>query len=178
MANKITYRKKFLLLQIFFLLFALVVYKISVKKTIEVKKQLNSLNKQINDLNEAPQKILVLQQKLSHLNGAVEFFFYNQHSMQDFMLEKITKYCRSNHVLIKEYPKAIIQEKADYTLETNYLVFEGGFRDLLILLYHIEQKYKLGKVASARFYKTINSKTKIPKLYMELTIQNIRTHEE
>lgn len=166
------------MLQIFFLLFTLLVYKVSIKRTIEEKKHLNVLNQQINDLNEAPQKILVLQQKLSHLNGAVEYFFFNQHSMQDFMLEQITAYCRANHVLIKEYPKAIIQERADYTVETNYLVFEGGFRDLLVLLYHIEQKYKLGKVASARFYKTINAKTKIPKLYMELTIQNIRTHEE
>lgn len=155
----------------------LLCYKGAIKKTIEVRKQLKITNEQLSELNDDPKEIVDLQTQLDSLNNTVEKL-YNKSSLQDIILDRIVKYCNQNNVLIKEFPESQILEKDNYIIKTNYILLEGSFQQLIILLYNIEQKYNLGKVSSLKFYTTTNSKTRLPQLYLELYIQNIETNEK
>lgn len=177
MIQKLSYRKRFLYLLIIFLLFFLIVYKSTLKRTIDVFNQYRNTEKQLMELGSAPSEIHEMEIKLKKLDISLEHLYNSQQSIQEVMLNQIVSYCNQNGLLIKEFPKALIVENEGYTLATNHLIIEGPFQRLIVLLYNIEQKYRLGKVSSARFYKIINNKSKVPELFMELYIQNIEADE-
>jgi len=153
-------------------------YHLAVKKTFHLKSECSQIEKDMAELKDAPGQILNLKKKLGSLDNSVHIAFNKKQTIQDYLLEQIADYCSKNNILIKEYPKPHVYSKDDYTIETNHITLAGPYINLLKLLYHIEQKYRLGKVSSARFYTEINDKTKVNELILELYIQNIKPNEK
>lgn len=159
------------------ILLLFIVYKFGIKNSIEAISSYKQAQKQLAELSDAPLEINNLKQKLTKFDNSVNFLFNDSVSIQELMLDQIASYCNQNQILIKQFPKSETIEKGNYILETNYLVLEGSFQKLLLLLYNIEQKYRFGKISSARFYKELNQKTKAEELNVEIFIQNIKENE-
>ncbi|MGZ4058661.1 MAG: hypothetical protein ACXVPU_06530, partial [Bacteroidia bacterium] len=90
------------------------------------------------------------------------------------LLELITGYCQVNNTVLREFPKTIIFEKGDILIETNRFVVQGSFQSLLNLIYTLEQKSKIGKVASVEYQIKKEIKDKKILLTASIFLQNIK----
>ena len=95
-------------------------------------------------------------------------------SVQAFVLDYVVEYCEKNDIVIREYPQPFQTEENDYVLETNRLILKGNFPKILGLVYSIEQKFRVGKVSSLRFYKNRNNSNNTVELLADMYIQTIK----
>lgn len=178
MFQNLSHKKRFYYLVTGVILIILLGYNLALKKTFNLKSECVQIEKNIAELKDAPAQLVALKKKLNSIDRSVHLAFNKKQTIQDYLLEQIADYCSSNNILIREYPKPHQYNKDDYAIETSHIVLEGSYINLLKLLYHIEQKYRLGKVSSAKFYTVINENTKVLELILELYIQNINQNEK
>jgi len=89
----------------------------------------------------------------------------------------VTSYCKDKPLLLKEFPKTVLKETDGFLVELNYFTVEGDFKNLLNLVYTLEQKVKVGKVASVNFMIKENIKTKRNELTATIYIQNLKQED-
>lgn len=177
MFKNLTYRKKIRFLAIGVVILTFIIYNLSIKKTIILKKECKSFEEKLALVEYAPQKIALLEKELSKIEGIIGKSDTTCIDFQQILLEKTSNYCQENNIILKEFPKQIINEQQDYIIETNIVVLEGGFITLLKFLYLLEQKYNIGKVVSAGYNAFKDIKTKKYKLNLTIYVQNIKKKE-
>ena len=143
-----TYKKKNQLLLIASAVFLLICYWLAFKSTFVLYSEVNQLEQQALLSKEVDQKLSVMQNKLRELDALPGLKQSTDTSMQQKLLGIVTSYCQRSGVLLREFPKTISFEEGEYVLEMNVFVAEGNFSKLLELVYLIEQKSRVGKVAS------------------------------
>ena len=93
---------------------------------------------------------------------------------QQALLNVIANYCRDNKTVLREFPKAISKEKNDFVVETNFFTVEGDFVKLLSLVYLLEQKERIGRIASVFFQSKRDVRTKALSLSATIYVQNVK----
>ena len=151
-------------------------YNLAIKKTIRAKLNLIEIKKEIKNLDELMSKINQLKKKNANYDNLVSRS-YSKESIQSFILNHVAEYCKTNNLIICEYPQPHIFQKDDYVIETNKIVLKGGFLPMLKLVYNIEQHYRVGKVTSVKYYKSYNIKKRKNELYAEIYLQTIKTFQ-
>jgi len=172
MFKSISYKQKSYLLIIAFVLMLYLSYALSISKTLEVLADIDLMEKQVENTNNLPQRISVIKKelnKIEHLLGI------NNDSSTTDILDKVSKYCNSQKILLKELPQPETYIENDINIKTYVFTFEGSFHKLLLLLEMLEKKYTAGRVVSANFYINKDIRTKQESLYLKLFIQKIKT---
>ena len=88
-------------------------------------------------------------------------------------MDAVSTFCQKNNLILKEFPKTSHEEQQDFTMETNVVVVEGNYKDLVRLVYELENINKAGKVISVSFNSSIDNKLKKVILSATLYLQNI-----
>lgn len=96
------------------------------------------------------------------------------YSHHEELLKQVSGFCQKNRLLVREFPPAKIHEEKQYLIETNEVVVEGGFKDIVKLIYDLEQVSKTGRVASVSFEAGPDRKTRQYRLAAHIIIQNIK----
>ncbi len=177
MFKNLTYKKKNQLLLAGAILFAVMMYSFAIKRTVVVYRECNVLEAQMKLAHDAPLKAAMLERKLAemdHLPGEQQKGDVN---VQQNLLGVITNYCQNNNVILREFPKTIQTEEKDLLVETNVFVIEGGFSKLLQFVYLLEQKNKIGRIASVQFQTKRDYKTKTLSLTAMIYVQSIKKSE-
>jgi hypothetical protein len=181
MFRNLTYKQKNRALLIAIVLLALVSYRMGLRNTIRVYAGINLLKEQLTLADNAPQKVAGLQARLAGMDqvlGRSQSEWTPSEkadtSVQQTLLGVVTAYCQKNHVALREFPKTIRKIQGEYQVETNFFVVEGGFIKLLELLYLLEQKNRVGKVASVNFITKKDYKTKALNLNAIIYVQNVK----
>ena len=173
MFKKLTYKKKNRLLAAGALVFIMLAYLLAFKKTIVLYSQCSDLKQQMQLASDAPQKAVLLEKQLKDIENLLGDQSSTGVDNQQLLLELITNYCEKENITLREFPKPLITSEKDYSIETNIFVVEGNFIKLLNLIYVLEQKRKVGKVASVHFQSKKNYKTKRLALTATIYLQNI-----
>lgn len=173
MGQNFTYKQKNWMLLGGIILFALIVYVMAVGKTIDMAAECAELQGQIKSTGNAPEKIAQLQAKLKELdakagvsNDSIEF--------QQALLEKVTTYCANNKVSLKEFPANHLYTTNEVEVETSQLKLEGGFSNLLNLVFSLEQNERIGKVISVCYETKTDVRTKQVSLTAKIYVQNVQ----
>ncbi len=95
-------------------------------------------------------------------------------NVQQQLLGIVTDYCQKRDVVLREFPKTIQKTQEDYLVETNIFTVEGDFIKLLELVYLLEQKSRIGKIASVNFLSKKDFKTKSLALTATIYLQNVK----
>lgn len=173
MFGKLTAKQQVILLIAAFFAGLLLIYSIAIKSTIKTKNTYRDLKEKARMMEYAPGKIDELQKQLVRVNNMISSSVQAETDLHQQLLGIISSYCQKNRLVIKEFPEIHSYARNDLSIETNMIVIEGGFIKLLKLLYMLETKKQLGKIASVDFSSYFDRKSKHYKLTMKLFIQNI-----
>jgi hypothetical protein len=173
MLKGMTYRKKNRLLLITGALLLLLTYMLSIRKTIEISREVTELQSQFELSSEAPGKIAQLEKQLKEIDQTLGSG-PKAGEVQQALLGFVTGYCQLENVTLREFPKAVYKEENDLVVETNMLTIEGDFIKLLKLVYLLEQEQKLGKISSVRFFLKKDTRTRTTALNACIYLQNIK----
>lgn len=176
--KNLTYKQKNYLLLIGTIVFLLVIYNASIKGTVEVYSSYSELNDKKEELENAPENLIKVEKRFAELKkGYGEHETYEDAEYQELVLEKITEFCIENDLVLRSFPAPHIFGEQGFEIEINRVSVQGPFGDLLELTYHLERKYKLGRIASLHFEKRTDLKTKKRFLVVNIYMQNIKKLE-
>jgi hypothetical protein len=171
-----TYKQKLTALLIGGLIFAFIAYFASIKKSILLFKQNKELFKKIELVETAPQNIKVLETELNKLDALIgkDNDTTAGENTRQLLLEKTANYCQENMVVFKEFSQPFIVIRDKYLIETNTLILNGSFCNLLKFVYLLEKSYQSEKVTSVRFNSYKDFITKETILTATIYVQKIK----
>ncbi len=156
-----------------FIILFLVAYQFSFKKTFELGDRINTLMVSKTQLENANERIRVLQQQNIQLNAILESNDVSaERSFEQILFQKLIKLGEEYKVKITSFdrPHEYISEETiiqSYTIEA-----KGDFRDLMLFSSSLE-KQRLGKFSSVHFIKKKNFKTRRNELLCKITLQRL-----
>lgn len=180
MFERLNYKRKNQLLLAASVLFLLLCYFLAFKGTWALYSEVQELETQIKLANGAPQKVAIMESRLAELDRLPGLKQNADTSIQQELLGVVTEYCQKTGTILREFPKTLVSEEGDYRVETNVFTVEGGFSKLLELVYLLEQKNRLGKIASVQYNSKRDVRTKALSLTASVYLQNIKkaNHEK
>jgi hypothetical protein len=171
--DNLTYRKKNEYLLIGVLVFAVLVYLLAISKTLDLWQQNKELEIQLAKVAHAPSQIKTLEAKLAAYDATLGSFVVEDNDSQEELVRVANEFCQRNHLILREVPEHIIEEEKDLEIITTRITAQGDFGNLLKMLHYFE-KNKMARVASAKFEKTEDFKTRKTYLALHLLLQNIK----
>lgn len=132
------------------------------------------LEQKVAKAKSSPQQISAMENRLVFINSKVNTYIVDSTKGHEHILDAVSTFCQKNNLILREFPKASYEEQKDITMESNVIVAEGSFINLLKLVYELENKNKVGKVASVSFNSSMDNKRKQLVLNVTLYLQNIR----
>ncbi len=142
---------------------------------MSVIKEYFRLKKALSESEYSRKNIAELKTELAHYNNKLGYTTQSGISNQSRLLGFITEFCNNRKVRISLIPQGNVQEKNGYSVETNPVQLEGDFKQIVELIYQIEQVQKLAKVASADFETKEDWILKTRRLTATIYFQNIQT---
>jgi hypothetical protein len=173
-AADLTYKKKIQLLILSSALALLIVYLFLISPNINRSSLNKKYRSEIAKAQQAPSMIKSLNEELNTMNTFLDAYVSDSTGDEDRFIEVITNFCQKNNVTLKELPKVIETEEQKFTVQTNVVIAEGSYKDLLRLIYQLEKKEKVGRIVSAQFKSYINNKTKRLTLSLTIYLQNLK----
>lgn len=180
MLNKLTYKKKNLLLLITAVIVAVMIYSFAIKRTIAAYKQVAENQAKMEQAANAPAMAEQLEKELIRMDAKIGNHNTREGNINEALLSLITDYCQSHHAVLREFPETSYTEDGDLAIENNHFMIGGNFSTLINLVYLLEQKYNLGKIASVNYQLKKDFKTKEMQLTATIFLQNIKkkNHEK
>lgn len=129
------------------LIFLCLIYTTSIRKTLKYKADYQNNLTNVQRAATAKQDIQHYQQIIEELQES-SLKAYDQ----EYLLSAITAFCKANNLLVRTFPEAQKVELSAYTIVTNGLEVEGTYKDIVSLIYQIEQIEKLAALSSAHFF--------------------------
>jgi hypothetical protein len=172
--NKLTYKKKNLILLLASILLAYIVYSFGIKKTIAAHSEYTENKNKMEQAANAPAMAEQLEKELIRMDAKIGSRNTEEENLNETLLSLITSYCQSNHAVLREFPQTTINEDGDLSVETNRFIIGGNFFTLINLVYLLEQKYNLGKVVSVNYQLRKDFKTQEMQLTANVFLQNIK----
>lgn len=177
MFDKLSFKNKNRVLLALMLATLFLLYKLVVSKTVNAYNDYAYLKKQSSLSKDIDTRLDKMDARLTALQTVFKSSVVSDNNTQEKILEMVTTYIKDKPLLLKEFPKTILKETDGYLVELNYFTVEGNFKDLLSLIYALEQKEKVGKVASVNYMLKENMKTKRNELTATIYIQNLKQEE-
>ncbi|MCX6182463.1 MAG: hypothetical protein NT150_11090, partial [Bacteroidetes bacterium] len=122
----------------------------------------------------APAEILKYQKELFKIEEIFGNNIDDEFKFQDTLLAFLTPFCDKNGLLLRSFPAPHKMVSGGLEVQTTVFVVESSFVKLLRLVYELEQKHKIGRIAGVKFVTEENKKTKELRLKAELYVQNFK----
>jgi hypothetical protein len=169
--KQLTYKKKNRILLICAVLMLICIYKLAVSETISCYSECGQLEEQVRQLENIPGQIQELQKKIR----TTEIQAIEGPGKQKELLEVVSSYCEKNELVLREFPRTEKETKENLEVETSRFTVQGEFLSLLRLVYELEQKDRIGRIASVNYHLEKDQKTKVISLCADVYVQRIKT---
>lgn len=151
----------------------LAVYQFGISKTIDLYIENQELEQRLNKALTADAEIVKLNSEVHYLKNQLQEYTVDSLKNKEFIFQALAEFCKNTHVQLREFPVESVSNKENYIIETNKIVAEGQYGDLLKLLHFIEYKGKIGRVSSVSFYTLRDHKKQKDILLMNIYIQTL-----
>jgi hypothetical protein len=177
LVRKLTYKQQCHYALYAFLFLLVIIYFTNIKETFLLRKTRDNFlvrNKNIIDPEKRYHDLLDYNRKIDAIIGSN----ISDENTTEIILEHINAYSKNNNVKIQEYYPPLIFNNSAYKVKINHFVLEGDFRELLMLTYLFETKYKTGRLVSVGYEIETDKRTKESNLLSHIYLQNIVTNNE
>ncbi|MGN6645731.1 MAG: hypothetical protein ACTHJT_04295 [Cytophaga sp.] len=159
---------------IFILLFLVVlIYQFAISKTIEEYTLSRELDQQLVKATTSEESIRTLEAEKKVIKIKLNKFSSDSVKNKEYIFHLLAEFCKQKRIRLRDFPEEGITQKGGYLLETNKIVAEGEYANLLQLINHIEYDSNIGKISSVRFYMYKDHKLQKDVLLTEIYIQNL-----
>lgn len=173
--KKLSYKNKFRLL-IAGLVFALIlVYKMSIAKTVECYKTTRDLEVKLASADQLPSEIGTLERKLKDL--IVVKKTENIEVRQQALLNQVTSFCNNNQLLLRNFSASKEGNASGHQLFTQDFTVDGSFVNSLRLIHLMEKKNDYGNIKSVSFQLKKDLKLNEEYLYATVYLQTLKSTE-
>lgn len=172
--KNLTYKQKNKYLLVASILFLLFAYNFVIRKTIDLYFVNQSLHTKITEGLNAPERKKNLEGRLEQFNNSLNRYLTDSTRKRENILSLVSEFCHKNQLILKEFPEPIIHYDKDFEIETNIVMVEGGYINLLKLVYELEQNQSIARPTSVNFEKKFDHKRKKDVLTLTMYLQNIR----
>jgi cell division protein FtsB len=172
MFNKLTYRHKNRIMVWGSLLFLVVIYMFSIRRTINLIGENKTLRGQIEVAHSAPGQIEELKAASGIFERQIDAL-ENQEVFRTQLLNNVGDICKNNLLILKGFNEAGSFEENGLVIENHLIDLQGEYPDLVKAIYELEKHTSTGRIVSARFYIDRDRRTKREFLVASLIIQTI-----
>lgn len=173
MNQEITYKTKNIILLGLTILFAILTYKIAIKKTIDLQAENKQIENRLKQIEDAPYLLANYKNTLENLNNQLGYVGSKDKLSQDKILDIVESFCSQNNSFLSEYSKTILNNNKAFNIETNVIEIDGKYTDIVKLIYELEYKKNISKVNGVFFKKEKNRTTRKMRLTATIYLQNI-----
>ncbi|HEX2921895.1 MAG TPA: hypothetical protein VHO50_12100 [Bacteroidales bacterium] len=148
-------------------------YLVAVRKTIREYKLFTENKVKLELITDAPEQLKLLKNKIEEYNEFFNSSSINNNDYQVHLLNVTNQLFKGRSIKITEIPKLTSELKDNFVIETQAIVFQGQFFDLLRLIQDFGNYETLGNICSVDFYNQKDIKTGTNYLKMKVFFQNI-----
>ena len=163
-----TYRQKNIALLGAILFFGMLIYLVSIQRTLSSYNSYQQKKEQLSRVSNANQLIAQYQSELAQ---------FQQNTQQSYnrenLLEEVTTFCREHRLLVKTFPQAQRVKENNYPIITNKIQVEGDYKEVVKLAYLLEQEQRLGSISSLQFFTYKDRYKKKKLLRANIVLRNI-----
>ena len=143
-------------------------YTVNIRRSVKEYQSYQQRKQDINRARNATANIRQYQAQLVSLQQTT-LRPYDR----EFLLERLTGFCRKNNILVKTFPAAKRVVENGTAIINNTIEVEGRYQDIAALVYTIEQEDKLGAISSLKFFSEKDRRTKALRLKARMVIRNL-----
>lgn len=176
--DKISYKKRNIYLVFIVLVLAVTAYFIAIKKTIVLYAKNKDLVENMGADRFAVDKLKNAKNKLQDLNNYFDAYTLDSLKKTHDIMSELSSLCKTFGITLKSFPQSVLSVESNLQIETLVIETEGNFINQLQLLYALETKNKLGRVASVTYKSYTDNRRKKTILSLTIYLQNIRSNAE
>ena len=145
-------------------------YQKSFNDTISMVSNYYESKEKINSVQKTDEQIANLIDSLKGLDIRIGKNFENPDLVQNEILEFLSR--QNFDVKISKIGSVHLFKDEFFSIYTNTITLKGGYNDLALALYTLENNFEYAKVASLKLFTIRNSRTRKTELYNTLIFQN------
>jgi len=151
-----------------------IAYQFAIANTLEAKNRYNTLLKHKELTSNIPQQINYLKQQNRYFDSVLKKNKINsESSFQNNLLQIINSFTDKNGLTIISFNEPHLTVRNETLLKTYIFTVKGNFKQILELIYALEQIGTYGKISSIDFNKKKNYKRDLIFLECEIFLQRI-----
>lgn len=149
-----------------------VVYAFAISNTVAIKSNCDTQQLQLDSLEGAPEKLLLLQAELARFSLLTGGADDTVHDVHEQLLDFVTVYCNEEGLQLREFAPPVRYAQQEWTVETHPFTVEGDYISIVKFVRDLEL-ISIGRVVSVDFITRTDNKTKVKSLAATIYIQNI-----
>jgi hypothetical protein len=165
-----SYTKKNYALLVLVVLLLAVVYKRSVKTTLEVKKYKTELTEKLEKANYAIADIRLIQSQIAGLNRYLGQENNTVEKVQQGFLNFFAR--KSSGLTVYQIDEVLTFKHPDFSIKTHRIVLKGGFIEALRFIYTLEKEFDFASLINVSFDYQKYPNDEREALYTTLLLQN------
>ncbi|WP_299535718.1 hypothetical protein [Ulvibacterium sp.] len=163
---KLDKRNKLLIAGCLVLLFA--TYKLALSKTMAIHREHGNLKSKSIQAGDIPVQLAILAQKEQYYDSIMQQMDIGDTSIQNNLLRTINEQAKIRNVNVMDFNPPHIQNFDNHRLLTHSIVLNGGYTDILQVVYALERKGSFGDIVHVDFEKKRDYRKR--KSFLEATI--------
>jgi len=155
------------------LLLTLLIYQFAISKTINEYLVSEKLEQQLSKAATSEELIHALEIERNHIQTKLDKFASDSIKNKEYIFHLLAEFCKNKKIRLRDFPEEGVAQRGGYLIETNKIVAEGEYANLLQLINHIEYDSNIGKISSVNFYVYKDHKIQKDILLAGIYIQNL-----
>ncbi len=148
--NRITYRSRTVALLILIFIFGLLIYFIAIKQTLILNRQVQDIKIKIETARLAPALMNELKLELETLENTF-MYVETETEFNKELLSLIGLKSADLNLRLMDFKQPNVVRDDKLMISTYNINVEGNFKDIVHLIYDLENELKMGQIASVRF---------------------------
>ena len=165
-------KSKNILLIIGFFLGLLICYHLAICKTVSLKKEYASLQRQKLLFENTPKQLSILKQKQKYYDSTLIANELDGSSIQNNLLKTINSFSNQDNLKVLSFLEPHAYTQNNLTIKTYEFIVQGSYNTIIALVHKLEQETRFGEVINLHFEKETNFRTNKRFLKAAILIQH------
>lgn len=171
--DKLTYKQKSRLIAAGVIILLLACYQYAFKPTFAIYSEYGLNKQKADEAENYASQYSRLHNEERELNSIIETSLTDSSNAQREILNYFGSFCKKNKLELKEYLPMPLVENKNFNIATSRIMLEGGFKNVLRLVYELENLKHFGRICSVSFTKKADPYDQKEVLISTIFLQNL-----
>lgn len=173
MKATLSYKTKNRYLVISAILLLIIAWRAAITPAFLLYRSNQELKTQLEAIQNAPAELTALESKATAFRALITNFSASPEE-DNQLFEMVSTRCMQNQVILREIPAGSFFENEQFIMQTNTVMVEGSFVNLVKFIHALETTHQPGRLSSVNFKLYKKNKEDAAKLRLTIWLQNIK----